>query len=193
MIEAYPLYYPKGKPRTASWRREQSRFNTTFGAARDSLMEELRRLGAKNIVLSTNIELRRDGLPYASAKEPDDPGAAVYFLYQGKQYCFACDRWKLVKENIQAICKTIEAIRGINRWGTGDMLAAAFKGFQQLPEPEKWWAIIGVNQGESLEVIEATYRAKARECHPDRGGSNEAMARLNNAIEQARKEKASDQ
>lgn len=93
--------------------------------------------GAKNAVVSTNVALRRDGLPLASAKRVDDPGVAVYFLYKGKQTCFACDRWDKVEDNIYAVAKTIDAMRGIARWGTGDMLDAAFNGFTALPPPKK--------------------------------------------------------
>jgi hypothetical protein len=47
--------------------------------------------------------------------------------------CFACDRWDSVADNVQAIRKTIEALRGIERWGTGDMVQRAFAGFVALP------------------------------------------------------------
>jgi hypothetical protein len=33
------------------------------------------------------------------------------------------------------------------------------------------------------EAIQAAYRRKSRECHPDHGGSNEAMAKINTAYE----------
>jgi hypothetical protein len=41
-------------------------------------MEELRRLGATNIVVSTNVPVKADGLLYADNKRLDDPGIAVY-------------------------------------------------------------------------------------------------------------------
>lgn len=126
MVEAYLLYWPEGWKRTDRYRRTNSRFKTGFAVARDQLMDEIRRLGGRQIVLSTNIPLRNDGLPYASAKEPDDTGVAVYFSYKQKSMCFGCDRFHYVKENIQAIAKTIEAIRGIERWGASDMMERAF-------------------------------------------------------------------
>lgn len=42
-------------------------------------------------------------------------GVAVYFTLKGQQFCFACDHWDEIKDNMQAIHKTIEALRGIER------------------------------------------------------------------------------
>ena len=109
-ITAYPLSWPTNRPRTSSWRRTRSKFDTTFAVARDELLRELKRLGAKGVVLSTNIELRQDGLPYAGRRQPDDVGVAVYFTHKGRQVCFACDRWDKIEDNIRAVTKTVEAI-----------------------------------------------------------------------------------
>jgi hypothetical protein len=129
---AFPLQWPSGRPRTEHWRREQAKFDVTFARARDNIVAEIGRLAGRypdpQIVISTNIALRRDGLPLANQRQPDDPGVAVYFLYKKRAVAFACDRWVKIEHNMQAIAKTIEALRGIARWGTGDMLAAAFTG-----------------------------------------------------------------
>lgn len=184
---AYPLSWPAGRPRAKY--REDARFDTSFARARDGLATELERLGAKRPVLSTNIELRIDGLPYANRANPMDPGVAVYFTYKGKQFAFACDRWRRVEDNIQAIRKTIEALRGIARWGTGDMMEAAFVGYTALPERTgpSCWDILGHPKETFLaytnpeEAILQAWRAKAQKSHPDRGGSHEAMIELNQA------------
>lgn len=72
MNEAYPLQWPAGKPRTSIPAR--SRFDVTFATARDELVREIQMLGGNLPVLSTNIPLKRDGLPYAGEQEPDDRG-----------------------------------------------------------------------------------------------------------------------
>lgn len=185
MTESYPLYWPATRKRTDAWRRQRSRFATGFGASVNRVMAELRLLGARHSVVSTNVPLRRDGLPLAQAKRVEDPGVAVYFLYQDKQTCFACDRWDKVEDNIHAIAKTIEALRGIARWGTGDMLAAAFSGFTQLPSPDDWRQYFG--SANTMEEVEHLYRVKARALHPDVGGSHAEMSKLNRARDAARK------
>jgi hypothetical protein len=189
-VEAYPLYWPEGRPRT-KWQIESS-FKVTLGDARDGLLAELARLGARKAILSTNIPLRNDGLPYANASEPRDTGAAVYFEYKGKPMCFACDKYKRVRENLRAIEKTIEAIRGIERWGSSDMMERAFRGFTALPEKagEYWRDVLGftTEQRVTSEDIESAFRERAHIAHPDKGGNLEQWQALCTARENARKD-----
>lgn len=185
-VQAYPLHWPDGWPRTKAGWREQARFDTSFARARDGLAQELERLGARNAVLSTNVELRLDGQPYANRAEPADPGVAVYFEYNGKSMTFACDRWDKVRDNIQAVRKTIDALRGIERWGASDMLERAFTGFAQLADQTngEWWAVLGVDPGAGYSQVRNAYMAKRSQSHPDRpGGSAAAFDRVTKAWE----------
>ncbi|HEY3347151.1 MAG TPA: J domain-containing protein [Nitrospirota bacterium] len=193
MVEAYPLYWPEGWKRTPEHARKRKyAFNQSFAANRDGLMEELRRLEAKNIVLSTNIPLRRDGLPKADSREPQDPGVAVYFEYKGTARVFACDKYLYARENIRAIALTIDALRGIERWGASDMMERAFQGFLALPEPVKrdWRQVLGFEPTTTpqLRYLETRYKVLAKEHHPDRGGDPEKFREITEAREQARKE-----
>lgn len=200
--EAYPLCWPENRPRTTSrasavfhsrhvqtsefggtWKRK---VKLTLADARDDLLGELRMLGATGIVISTNIPLRQDGLPYSGRRAPDDPGAAIYFTRGKRQLCFACDRWDRVEDNIYAVAKTIDALRGIARWGTGDMIEAAFKGFAALPAAKPWHEVLGVPATATNDEIEEAYRREARRRHPDCGGSNEAFHELTAAMGQVR-------
>jgi hypothetical protein len=192
VIEAYPLAWPAGRPRTGSGWRERARFEVSFARARDNVVHEVKlltettRWGDAGIVISTNVALRRDGLPLANQRAPDDVGVAVYFTYKKQQRCFACDRWDRIEHNMQAVAKTIEALRGIARWGTGDMLEAAFTGFTALPAPgatKAWREVLGDHS--TLESAQMAYRRAAAVAHPDRGGNDRQMAELNRAWQQA--------
>lgn len=189
--EAYPLYWPDGWKRTRSY--EQSRFKTGFGAARNLLFAELNRLGARKVILSTNVPLRNDGLPRANVR-PDggDSGVAVYFQRNGKDMVFACDKFSQACDNIYAIAKTIDAMRGIERWGASDMMERAFSGFKALNSSNSrdWWDVLQVNRDCSREVIEINFKRLLRDRHPDAGGSHEAMQELNAARAEALKEVA---
>lgn len=177
-VEAFPLQWPAGWPRT-EWRdRLRAPFRVTPGVAIKEAYEEVRRLGGEMAVISTNVALRRDGLPYAKQERVIDPGAAVYFVRKGKQVSFACDQYDDVYANIRAIGKTIEAMRGIQRWGASDMLDRAFTGFEALPAPEQWWQVLGVTSTASADEIKRAFRAKATDAHPDHGGSDAAIHRL---------------
>lgn len=183
MTTAYPLAWPAGWPRTHPSKRANSRFSP--GALSREAQEtiwELQRLGANHAVISTNIELRRDGLPYSGRKAPDDPGVAVYFVYEGRQQCIPCDRWATVEENLRAIWKSIEALRGLERWGAKSFVDAAFTGFAALPAPESarpWWEVLGVSPNATPAEISTSYRSKAKAAHSDAGGSDAAMSALN--------------
>jgi hypothetical protein len=188
--EAYPLQWPPGRARTGQWSREHAKFDVSFARARDNIVREVQLLAGgrwgpdAQLVISTNVALRRDGLPLANQRQPDDPGVAAYFLYKKRSMSFACDRWQKVEHNMQAIAKTIEALRGIARWGTGDMLEAAFTGFTALPAPgtsRDWWEVLGVLRSASVDDCRAAFRRLASEHHPDRGGNQARMAEVNAA------------
>ena len=196
-IEAHPLYWPSGWPRTET--RQPARFRVgrknrysrgsqgaTISAARDNLFNELNLMGVDDwdVVLSTNLKTRRDGLPAGNQREPDDPGVAVYFWLDGEQRCFPCDRWDRVADNIHAIALSIGALRGLERWGAKHMVDAAFRGFKALPAGPQWWQTLGLETDDcSLEEIRRAYRAKALSAHPDQGGSHEEMVRLQEAYQ----------
>jgi len=188
MSEAYPLQWPTGWPRTS--RPRTSTFGTTSRSsykkaltvadARDRLSEQLELIRARYVTLSTNLELRLDGQPRSGQRDPDDKGVAVYFQLAGKDTVLACDKWSAVADNIAAIAKHIDALRGMDRWGVGTA-AQAFAGYQALPEPDQWWQILGCGSNAGPDEITAAYRGLARKAHPDTGGSDWAMARLNAA------------
>jgi hypothetical protein len=187
-VEAYPLQWPAGRKRTESYRREASNFRVTLGTARDELFAEIGRLGARHVVVSTNIPLRQDGKPYANTPRLDDPGVAAYFEHKGRKMCFACDRWNKVEDNMRAVAKTIDALRGVARWGTGDMLEAAFTGFAALPAPgsaREWWEVLGLQRTATRDEINHAARRLASEHHPDRGGNPARMAEINVARDKA--------
>lgn len=185
MTEAYPLQWPLGWPRTV--KPVRARFGTSLAGARDGLLYELRLMNAKDIVINSNMELRRDGLPYANQKPFLDKGVAVYFSLNGEQRCIPCDRWDNVADNLQAIRKTVEALRGLDRWGAKAMVDAAFAGFKGLrakvEETEKWYEILGVDPFATQAEIRKAYLKLAKKYHPDNGGNPAEFERIKKAYE----------
>lgn len=174
-------------PATGHTRRAGSRPLTVYDALQ-RITRELTLLGAVDETLSTNVAVRIDGLPRSGQAEPTDPGAAVYFKLAGKPTVLACDRWTRVADNIAAIAQHIDALRRIDRYGVGT-LAQAFAGYAALPPAaEEWWVVLGVSPNASLEGVEIAFRELARAAHPDAGGSHDAMARLNRARGEARRQ-----
>lgn len=184
MSSAYPLQWPAGWPRTDPMRREASRFKVTVPQALDGLANEIRLLGARNLIVSSNCTL--------GDMRPKDPGVCAFFEYQGMRAGIPCDRWNKVEDNVHAIAKTIEAMRGIDRWGAKHMLKAAFTGFAALSGPSSardWRTVLGLtNTAPSLEQARQQYRLLSSQHHPDKpGGSHERQQELNVAWEEAQK------
>jgi len=195
VIEAYPLKWPDGWPRTPSHRRENDhrfggRGGITVGRARDRLMDELRLLGATDIVVSSNVPIRPDGLLYADNKRLDDPGIAVYFKFKKKPLVMARDAFISVAGNLRTLGLAIEGLRQLERHGGSLMLERAFTGFLAIAPPDwkkPWREVFGIKPDWAGDITEL-YRAKARTRHPDAGGSDTLMAELNVAYEEARRE-----
>lgn len=183
----YPLHWPEGWPRTQAWKRKDAPFKVTPAQARDEMLRELGLLGARDIQISSDQRLNRDGSLSAARYQLIDPGVAIYFRRKGVDVVLACDQYDNIHDNIRAIGKTVEALRGIERWGASDMLDRAFTGFTAIAAPEQWWEVLGVTSAASSAEIDAAWREKMKAAHPDKpGGSDAAAARLNQARDDAR-------
>ncbi|MBN3875282.1 J domain-containing protein [Nostoc sp. JL23] len=127
LITAYPLAWPPTSQRTPSSKRASATYRAGFAKARDDLLDELRLFGADNVVISSDIPLRKDGLPYASFKEPSDPGIGVYFRIKGQSYVICCDAWDRAKDNLRAIGEYISALRVIRNCRVSSIAPIVFK------------------------------------------------------------------
>lgn len=179
MIEAFPLHWAPGYQRTDSYKRKDSKFKQTMEGAQNFLRDELKRLGARDLIVSTNIPVRRDGGMYTDYmhKRLEDPGVAIYFKYKEKDISMCCDQYLRVWENVYALGKGIEALRGMERWGVSDFLERAFTGFTALneaiatPYKRPWFEILGIPENATEDQIKTAYREKVKIHHPDAGGN----------------------
>jgi hypothetical protein len=142
----------------------------------------LRRLGATNIVVSSNHKPDRYGIPTESKRSVGDEGIAIYFGLKSRPMAMACDRFDNAAANMRSLGLAIDAMRQLERHGGGTMMERAFSGFAALPAPgKKWWDVLQVRPDATRDVIEANFRRLARDRHPDNGGSHEEMSALNEA------------
>lgn len=183
MTTAFPLTWPSNFPRSKT--REKGQFRTTLAGALENVETSLQAFGRDSrkaiagIVLSSNVSLGR--------MKPDDPGVAAWFTWDGLQVCIPVDRYTTPEANLQAIHHVLEARRVELRHGTLALVRATMTGFAALPAPASWWQVLGVGADATSAEIEAAYRKLAQERHPDKGGSEAAMAELNGARDAARK------
>lgn len=178
MIKAYPLMWPEGYRRTPV--RKASLFKkSTVPRARRAVEDEIRRLKATNLVISTNLKVRKDGGFVSKQRTPEDPGVAVWFVYKGDLKCIPCDNYEHVWENLYSISKGINALRGLARWGVRDMLDRALTGFVAITDnagkakvsnESNWFEILGVDSNVGIDQLKKKYRELIKECHPDVSG-----------------------
>lgn len=190
MTQAYPLHWPPAWPRTQ--RKGSSQFRSSLTAALNNVQDSLRRFASDSgrkiseVTISSNFAL--------SDQRPADSGVAVYFTWDGLPTCIAVDRYEKIEDNLQAIHHCIEAERTKLRHGGLNLVRAAFRGYAALPPPtvgaKPWTQVLDLPRTASRDDIDAAYRAKAKAAHPDAGGTQEAMAELNQARADALREVA---
>lgn len=205
MTTAFPLQWPEGHPRTPAHRRRRAPFVVSLAHARDELLDELRKMPARHVVISSNLQFYRKrgrDVPYANQPTPADPGVAVYFVAGRDRLCLACDAWTRARDNIRAIGLTVGALRGLQRWGVSDVERRAFTGFRALPEPDgsreraltvvdlpRWARVFGFSHDDlpslTLDVVRRRYRYLVRQMHPDLGGDDESARILTDLWNQA--------
>ena len=197
----YPLTWPQDWPRTNGEDRTDGRFSNrktsdystsykvskaiTLAVGVERVLAELRMVKVKSadVIISTDVEMRLDGLPRAGRKAPDDPGVGVYWTAaDGERLVMAIDIYTDVAQNLGAIAATLGALRAIERHGSAQISNKAYTGFKQLsaPKTEKHWTET-LGKHDSLASAKAAYRELASRAHPDKGGSENQMAEINKA------------
>lgn len=208
-ITASPLCWPQGWPRSqarsrakfSKGERKYSSFNNgetssswisrkelSVSDATKRVLLELGRLGVADgdAIISTNLQLRIDGLPRSNQGEPANPGVAVYWETGKGTKVMAIDRYDRVADNLAAIAATLEAMRAIERHGGGQILERAFTGFTALAAPKSCWEILGLRQGAPAAEVNARFRDLANQHHPDKpGGDHGRMAGIAAARDEA--------
>ncbi len=168
---AYPLYWPESWPRSKYQKR--ARFGDhSVTEGRKMLESQVRLFGGSALIISSNLELRLDGNPRSNQRQPLDRGVAIFFKRGKEEMALACDVYSTVEDNLWALCRTLDALRQIERDGSPALINRAFKGFAALPDPNtrKWYEILGVPETADNVAIKARYIELAKQYHPDHGG-----------------------
>ena len=167
---AYPLYWPEGWPRAQSHQVKRARFGDhSVAEGRRVVADQVRLFGGGDLIISSNLELRLDGNPRSNQRQPADRGVAIFFKRSGQDMALACDIYTTVEDNLWALARTLDALRQIERDGSPSLINRAFKGFAQLPDPDRreWWDVLGVARTASEDEIKRAYFSMARKYHPD--------------------------
>jgi hypothetical protein len=150
--------------------------------AMESLENTFRLYGVTDFSAQPNVMLSRANSPALSKVERS---VTISFKKDGKTVTLSMDTQDTATGNLKALQLCIDDMRMIERRGLAETMQSAY---MQLAGPAKErdpWEVLGLRPDASRDEIDAMYRVKARSVHPDAGGSNEAMAELNAAREQA--------
>lgn len=188
--------WPAGFERTPEADRQRCRkYDVSLSQAFSDLETELGRLGVDDYRYSFDADQRKtDQRPYARAS-PDDPGFVLRWTMDGDQYAVACDRWNRLRDNVRTVGLYLNEKRKMEQRPveTGE---SEFANARLPPGDEDAEIIVaGTGQTESPhevldidpeapdEVVKAAFRAKAKDAHPDKGGSRDEWQQLQNAKE----------
>ncbi len=207
IVQFNPLVaWPAHQPQTPAKNRKAAQF-TMDNLDRLTLLEnELRCLSAKEVTLSAWIvpsrgQIRKDGWPSVNAKAVA-PGVILSFTSAGKKREFAADQYLHWLDNLYAIGKILEALRGIDRWG-GASAGKQYAGFSPVvaAAAAPVSAVFGSAQAAAVFIAKhanghsaaqilnnslaakTAYSAASIKLHPDTGGSHEAFIQLQQAKE----------
>jgi len=183
------LDWPAGWDRTPEHRREPNRsFEATLGDTTAALETELDRMDIDDWRASIgNRHTKSNGLPLHNAN-PDDPGFVLRWSKDGEDFAVACDAYSRLRDNVRTVYKWVHEtrMRGQRPVKTGDTEFAAAR----LPSGEDDeviagrqppHAVLGIDPDASEAEVEAAFREKVKEAHPDHDGSTEAYKRVKRA------------
>lgn len=169
--------------------RQTAPFGGSFHQTRKKLLWELTHLDVEVAIIEidvTDADLRLDGLPRSSAYVPP-PVKVSFEAGDGDVQVFAVDKYAHWHSNLHAVALTLDRLRAIERYG-------AVRDGQQYAG----WKAIGVSSdsyGQALsrlaeiarttidEPVDRIVRQAQVRTHPDRGGTADEFAEVQNLAE----------
>lgn len=199
-------------PGERSRARRRLGFSADYGRTTRELLHEIKHLKGTDPIIEAecgdeDINLRT-GMLKSTAKLRG-PGIVVSFDSKFGPLRYPCDTSPVWQENLRAVVNYLKNQRINARYGVG-RVEQIYKGYKALPEAGivagEWpnledaarflcttaWGPDATGEGyigptlgtngyrNDLDIV---YRAAARKAHPDAGGSNELMAKVNRARE----------
>lgn len=158
------------------------------------LERELEHLDAENILLQmavTDRDIRQDGWIRANAR-PEHPGVILTFDSRHGPLSYPCDTFTDWQANVRGIAKSLEWLRGVDRYGVSKR-GEQYTGWGRLPPAggststmtaEVAAKVVAEAGGDGMafeddielllgyeDLCKKAYRKAAAHTHPDHGGS----------------------
>ena len=189
------LDWPPNFKRTPE--RERTRNNSydvSLSKAFSDLETELDRLGVDDHRYGFDARQRKRDQPPYSRANPDDPSFVLRWTMGGDQYAVACDRYSRLRDNVRTVGLYLREKRKMEgrpvATGESELANARLPPGEGedadavvVVEPSKEpHEVLDVAPDADSDVVNAVYRAKVKEVHPDAPeGSQAAFKRLQRA------------
>ena len=164
-----------------------------FSAQQTTVIKDLQRVMTK--INATSLRVEQDVM---------GGGVKVIFDRAGKRYVRECDKYENSLDNLRVIGLQIEYLYRALEVYAEDIVETSFdiefdrifNGFLAAPDDtalllgdgkSPWWEVLGVKQDADRNSIRSAYKALAMIHHPDRGGKDEDIKRLNDAFKEGMK------
>lgn len=190
-VAPLPDVWPGGA-RTPVSERRRPQFKTIWTQALDLLDREVFKLDGSNVEIAVDVPptmLRVDGQLRADARTRS-PAVVVSFDTPTGRLVFAADQYTYWQENVDAIARSLEKMRAVDRYGV--LQGKHYSGFKALPastsavmSTSDAAALVGdlggYSSGEVLQntaVARHAVRTAQRKAHPDAGGTADEFHRV---------------
>lgn len=177
--------------------RKRSPYKASWTSIAAMLRHELAMIGADRAVIEMDVqesELRNDGWIRSDAS-PGIKAVRVYFECKYGPLRYEAETWSDWQHNVYAVARTLRNQRMMARDGCvkGDQVYRGWKALPSAPAVDPDLATVDsavrflirvagwIERPEVPPNMDQVFRDAARRAHPDTGGSNELMAKVNAA------------
>ncbi len=129
-------------------------------------------------------------VPHREPSRRDPVGVRLLYTLREQDIALEMASQDTAADNLRVLYLAVDAMRLNELRGLGDVMQAAYLQLAAPAQVRDPYEVLGVRPDADIEIIEAAYRAQAKRLHPDKGGSIEAMATVNDALERIRQDRA---
>lgn len=147
------------------------------------LEESLRKWGATAI----DVNYPRGARSEKWQQDEIDRTVILQYKLKGRDVSVRMGKQNRAVDNVRVLYICIEAMRMNERRGMSETMESMYLQLAGPVQAKSPWEILNIYPSSPLPIAESAYRYMALKAHLDKGGSQEEMTQLNDAIDKIRK------
>ena len=159
------------------------RTNKSWGSLQRELATEFERWG----VHKWETNLPRGAVKEGFNQSESERTVELDYILRGKPIHLVMGKQARATDNLRVLTLAIESMRLNEKRGIAETIQNAYLQIEAPVRQRSPWEVLGIMPGSSVEVATAVWKELSKTRHPDRGGTQEQMLELNQAIENIRK------